>query len=188
MCLDIAIDAHPSQFADPQRPVENVNWRQCQELIARLNLLVDGGRFRLPTEAEWEYAGRAGTTTPYSFGIDAAGLAPQAWCQPNSGGKTHRVGTTRPNPWGLYDMYGNVWEWCEDQFTGQPYPWSTTDAVPDPCLRGDRGGSVYQIIRGGSFAFSARLCRSANRSGFDPWQGAPDVGLRLCRSVTAHKK
>jgi len=186
--LDITGKARPSKFIDPQRPVDSVSWRQCQEFIARLNLLVDGGGFRLPTEAEWEYAARSGTTAPYFFGNDASGLDAHAWYKPNGGGETHRVGITRPNPWGFHDMYGNVWEWCEDQFIGEPYPASTTGVIDDPCFRGSEGGNQYQVVRGGSFAFSARLCRSANRNGFDPWQWDSDTGLRLGRTVTPEEK
>ncbi len=80
-----------------------------------------------------------------------------AWHKFNSGGETHRVGTGYPNPWGLYDMYGNVWEWCEDQFIGEPYPVSTTGVIDDPCLRGNKGGNQYQVVRGG-LLFSALFC------------------------------
>ena len=181
--MDITCDARPSKFIDPQKPVDSVSWRQCKEFIARLNLLVDGPAFRLPTEAEWEYAARAGTNGAYFFGNDKAELGAYAWFKPNSGGETHAVGTMRPNPWGLYDMYGNVWEWCEDAFDNKPYHVSGTEAIADYCNRGNEGGTKHQVIRGGSFAFSAAFCRSASRSGFDPWQHDHDNGLRLARDV-----
>ncbi len=180
--LDISCNARPSKFVDPAGPVDSISWRECKEFIARLNLLVDGAGFRLPTEAEWEYAARAGTSTACCFGNESSALGGDAWYKPNSGGKTHPVGTMRPNPWGLYDMYGNVWEWCEDAYVG-PHSFPNTEIIEDYCNRGSEGGTRYQVIRGGSFDFSARLCRSASRSGFDPWQHAPDVGFRLARTV-----
>ncbi|MFA5866134.1 MAG: SUMF1/EgtB/PvdO family nonheme iron enzyme, partial [Phycisphaerae bacterium] len=187
--LDITDNSRPSSFVAPQRPVENVSWRQSKEFLARLNLLVDGGGFRLPTEAEWEYASRAGTSTAYFFENDAAaGLDTYAWYKSNGGEKTSRVGTRQPNLWGFYDMYGNVWEWCEDQFTGEPYSIQDGPALLDPCLRGDAGGNQYQVVRGGSFAFSARTCRSANRSGFDAWHFNHDIGLRLVKTIPAAGK
>ena len=186
--VDITGNPRPSSFIDPERPVENVSWRQSKEFLARLNLLVDGGGFRLPTEAEWEYASRAGTATAYFFGNDAAGLDTCAWYKSNGGEETHRIGTGQPNPWGFYDMYGNVWEWCEDQFTGEPYSVQEGPGLSDPCLRGDANGNQYQVVRGGSFAFSTHMCRSANRSGFDAWHYNHDIGLRLVRTTPAAGK
>ena len=179
---DVNCNPRPSKTADPQRPVDRVSWRQCKEFIARLNLLVAGGGFRLPTEAEWEYAARAGTTTAYFFGNDAAALGDYAWYKANSGGATHRVGSARPNPWGFYDLYGNVWELCEDKLV-EPYSFQGIEELSDYCFRGAEGGNNYQVVRGGSFAFSARLCRSASRSGFDAWDIIADVGLRLVRNA-----
>jgi len=179
---DLTNNPRPSRTNDPQRPVDSVSWRQCQEFIARLNLLVDGGGFRLPTEAEWEYAARAGSTTAYTFGDDADKLADYAWYKANSGGTTHPVGSKLANPWGFHDLYGNVWEFCEDKLV-EPYAFPGTGELSDYCFRGPPGGGNYQVIRGGSFAFSARLCRSASRSGFDAWDRIPDVGLRLARNI-----
>ena len=180
--VDITLDPRPSRFGGWERPVERVSWRQIKEFIARLNLLVEGGGFRLPTEAEWEYAARAGTNTAYFFGNKTAALDTNGWYQANSGGETHRVGTARPNPWGFRDMVGNVWELCEDEFTG-PYAFRGAETLDDYCARGNELGNAYQTIRGGSFAFSARLCRPASRSGFDAWQWSDDVGFRLARSM-----
>jgi formylglycine-generating enzyme required for sulfatase activity len=101
----------PSQFpGDPNRPVENVSWDDVQEFIRRLNAREGGVTYRLPTEAEWEYAARAGTTTRWSFGDEESQLSRYAWHGENADGQTHPVGQLRPNPWGLYDMHGNVWE------------------------------------------------------------------------------
>jgi formylglycine-generating enzyme required for sulfatase activity len=169
---------------DPNQPVQSVSWRRCKEFLARLNLLVDKGGFRLPTEAEWEYAARAGTSSAYFFGDDAALLRDYAWYADSRGGVCHRVGRLRPNPLGLYDIYGNVWEWCEDEFVGA-YPFRDGPPPADYCNLGSAGGNTYQTIRGGSFAFSGRFCRSASRSGFDAWQYATDIGIRLARTVEA---
>lgn len=113
---------NPSYFKEDQgtedRPVERVSWHDVQEFIRKLNEIYedDGIEFRLPTEAEWEYACRAGTTTAYCFGDDPERLDEYAWYSNNSGGRTHRVAQKKPNAWGLYDMHGNVWEWCQDEY------------------------------------------------------------------------
>jgi formylglycine-generating enzyme required for sulfatase activity len=101
---------------DPNRPVENVSWEDVQEFIRRLQVREGGAAYRLPTEAEWEYAARAGTTTRWGFGDDASQFGRYAWYEGNAGGQTHPVGQLQPNPWGLYDMHGNVWEWGQDWF------------------------------------------------------------------------
>ncbi len=179
--MDITCNVRPSKFIDPRKPVDSVSWRQCKEFIARLNLIVKDGGFRLPTEAEWEYAARAGTKTAYYCGNDAERLDDFAWYKINSDKTTHPVGTKKPNLWGLYDMYGNVWEWCEDKFTNEPYPFSGKEEIIDFCNRGSDGGNASQVIRGGSFAFSSSFCRSAARSGADPWHSNSDIGLRLVK-------
>ena len=119
-------------------------------------------QYRLPTEAEWEYACRAGTTTPFSFGDDAAKLGVYAWYRENSGGTTHPVGQKKPNAWGLYDMHGNVCEWCQD-WSGD-YP---AGEVSDPT--GPSSGS-YRLLRGGSWGNNPGYARSANRN-----RGTADV-------------
>jgi formylglycine-generating enzyme required for sulfatase activity len=114
---------NPSKFkeAGPDAPVETVSWNDCRAFLVKLNKVSldrKGITFRLPTEAEWEYACRAGTETAYYFGDDAAKLGGYAWYGENSGMKTHPVAQKKPNAWGLYDMHGNVWEWCEDRYGG----------------------------------------------------------------------
>ncbi|TRU02877.1 MAG: serine/threonine-protein kinase pkn1 [Microcystis sp. Msp_OC_L_20101000_S702] len=106
---------NPSRFSgNPQNPVETINWFDAQEFCEKLSQLT-GKNYRLPTEAEWEYACRAGTKTRFSFGDDKEQLGDYAWVDGNSNNTTHPVGEKRPNPWGIYDMHGNVWEWCADQ-------------------------------------------------------------------------
>jgi formylglycine-generating enzyme required for sulfatase activity len=143
------------------------------EFIRRLTAKGESAIYRLPTEAEWEYACRAGSTTAYSFGDDPRLLDEYGWSRANSGDQTHPVGQRKPNAWGLYDMHGNVWEWVQDWFerySPRPRP------VTDP--RGPSSGSA-RVIRGGSWDSGARSCRSAYR--FD---GAPSyrndyLGFRL---------
>jgi formylglycine-generating enzyme required for sulfatase activity len=100
---------NPSYFNGENRPVERVSWDDCQDFCQKLSELT-GKRYRLPSEAEWEYACRAGTTTRYFFGDDAALLGDYAWYLGNSDSRTHPVGLKKPNLWGLYDIHGNVWE------------------------------------------------------------------------------
>ncbi|BAG05403.1 bifunctional serine/threonine-protein kinase/formylglycine-generating enzyme family protein [Microcystis aeruginosa] len=148
---------NPSLFQNnPQNPVEKVSWNDAQAFCQKLSQIT-GKTYRLPTEAEWEYACRAGTTTRYYFGDDANQLGDYAWHNGNSQDKTHPVGQKRPNAWGLYDMSGNVWEWCEDNwhdnYIGAPKDgsaWLTND-------------NDYQILRGGSWYDDPYFCRSAYR-------------------------
>jgi formylglycine-generating enzyme required for sulfatase activity len=167
---------NPSRFKDdPRLPVENVSWNDVQEFIQKLNAKEGGTRYRLPTEAEWEYAARAGTTTAYSFGNDAGQLGEYAWYGANSGSKTHLVGQKKPNAWGLYDMHGNVWEWVEDWYG--PY---TAGAAVDPA--GPSSGS-YRVHRGGSWLYFARNCRSADRGNGAPGGRDGGLGFRLLRTA-----
>src|SRR5712692_4416191 len=155
---------NPSYFTgDPNRPVENVSWDDVQEFIRRLNGREGGTTYRLPTEAEWEYAARAGTMTQWSFGDDESQLGRYAWYGDNDAGETHPVGQLQPNPWGLYDMHGNVWEWVQDSY------WDyASDTAVDPA--GPSWGSSH-VYRGGSWDSTVYECRSAHR-------GAGALGVR----------
>jgi sulfatase modifying factor 1 len=161
----------PSYFKGEDRPVEEVSWDEAVEMTARLAGQIPGIYSRLPTEAEWEYACRAGTETRWSFGEDEAALEQHAWYDKNCDGQTHPVGLKRPNGWGLKDMHGGVWEWCQDWFG--PYP---GESVLNPT--GPENGS-NRVIRGGSWGYSARDCRSAYRSGYDPGGRGRNLGFRL---------
>ena len=161
----------PSYFKGDNLPVEQVSWNDVQDFIKKFNEKEGGNKYRLPSEAEWEYTARAGTTTRYSFGGDESMLGDYAWYSSNSGGKTHDVGQKKPNPWGLYDMHGNVWEWVQDNWHGD-YNRAPTDGSSV------EGGDV-RVFRGGGWDTGARGCRSAIRGVILP--GGNDIGFRLLR-------
>ena len=167
--------------ADPNLPVERVNWFEGMDYCGRLTRLAEtagwlpsGYAFRLPTEAEWEYCCRAGTTTPFSSGSDFsdARLGLFAWFNRNSDFGTKPVGTRQPNPWGLYDMHGNVWEWCLDRWDGSLLGSRLTNN-PAPAT-----GSL-RVARGGSWLYDAKACRCANRDDYSPANRCSDIGFRV---------
>jgi formylglycine-generating enzyme required for sulfatase activity len=168
---------------EPDRPVEQVEWDDAVAFCAALTereraagRIPAGTAYRLPTEAEWEYACRAGSDTRFWFGDDAGyeQLADFGWYNSNSNMRTQPVGQKQPNAWGLYDLHGNVWEWCQDWYG--PYPGGN---VVDP--QGPSTGS-YRVLRGGTFANIGAYCRSANR---DTPRGAPyDFGFRIVLAST----
>ncbi len=163
---------------DLNRPVEMVSWNDVQEFIQKLNAKEGGAKYRLPTEAEWEYACRADSTTAYSFGDDPNQLGEYAWYKDNSGRKTHPVGQLKPNAWGLYDMHGNVWEWVADHWYNN-YKNAPNDGrawIDDP-----RGAS--RVVRGGSWGDVALDCRAAFRGHDAPDRRDFGLGFRLARSV-----
>ncbi len=159
---------------DPESPVDSVTWEDCARFVERLNARAGGG-FRLPTEAEWECAARAGAGSAYSFGDDPAALSEYAWFESNADGSTRRVGEKAPNAWGLHDMQGNVWEWCQDWYG--PYP---EDRTMDPV--GPAAGQ-YRVLRGGSWTAEPRDCRVSRRFVYLEGYGRPkhDIGVRLVR-------
>jgi len=168
---------NPSKFKSygDNCPVENVSWDDVQAFIRRLNKRKGWIHYRLPTEAEWEYACRAGSETAYCFGNDAEQLSHYAWYEKNSAKHPHPVGQLKPNAWGLYDMHGNLWEWCADWYGA--YSNIAVNNPPGPSTGGDR------VLRGGSWSNIARLCRSANRFRNDPSVRNAGVGFRLVRSL-----
>ena len=163
---------NPSKEKGVRLPVMDVTWEDCQEFIKKLNKKTDGG-YRLPTEAEWEYACRAGTTTAYSFGDE---ITPQdANYRASDIGKPIEVCSYKPNAFGLYDMHGNVWEWCEDWYGDYP-----AGAVTDP--KGPATGE-YRVLRGGSFNSGVRKARSSRRVGYSPTNHLNYLGFRLARTI-----
>jgi formylglycine-generating enzyme required for sulfatase activity len=167
---------NPSYSKGEDLPVELVDWNQCVEFGKKLTermkgKIPEGYEFRLPTEAEREYACRARTTTSWSFGDEESAVKPYAWYDNNAGGKTQPVGQKLANPWGLYDMHGGVWEWVLD--------WNGTypgGRVTDP--KGPANGS-HRVIRGGAWSFSVRHCRSAYRGFGDQGNRWLNLGFRL---------
>jgi formylglycine-generating enzyme required for sulfatase activity len=166
---------NPSRFEDcgDDCPVEKVSWNDAQKFIEELNQMEDINKYRLPTEAEWEYACRAKTETAYSFGDEVDKLGEYAWYGDNSGGKTKPVGKKKPNAWGLYDMHGNVWEWVQDRYGDYP-----TGPIPDP--KGPDKGE-YRVLRGGSWSHFARILRSAYRGSNFPDDRSDGDGFRVAR-------
>lgn len=168
--------ANPSYFkGDDSLPVEQVSWDDAQEFINKLNEMNDGYKYRLPTEAEWEYACRAGTTGDYyAQDVDDIG-----WYADNSGKNTHRVGSKQANAFGLYDMSGNVWEWCRDWFV-----YGYEGAPTDGSARLLGGEMKSRVLRGGSWYRNATLLRSAYRSSYlTPDDRSYFVGFRLVAVV-----
>ena len=163
-------------------PVEQVSFKDVQEFIQRLNQKEGTNKYRLPTEAEWEYASRAGTEAAlangriseldcnYDVNLDAMG-----WYCGNADKKTHRVAQKKANRWGLYDMHGNVWEWCQDKKGNYP-----SGHVTDPK---DLSSGPYHVSRGGSYGGSAGSCRSANRNGESPDNQLSNLGFRLVKDL-----
>lgn len=149
-----------SRFKNPNRPVENVSWEDCRRFVDRCNVTL-GGIARMPTEAEWEYACRAGSGQPVAGN---GRLGDMAWYDGNSGNQTHEVGKNQPNDWGFFDMHGNVLEWCKDWF-----------ARPDGVAIDPEGPptGAFRVLRGGCWFYYARDCRSAYRLKRDP-------GIRNC--------
>jgi formylglycine-generating enzyme required for sulfatase activity len=169
---------NPSKFqGDLNRPVEQVSWEDVQGFIRLLNREEGGSAYRLPTEAEWEYACRAGSPTAYWFGDDANQLGKYAWYKANAEEETHPVGKKEPNVWGLYDMHGNVFEWVHDWYETTYYQRSPAQDPSGPSFGWDR------VDRGGSWNHNAWDCRSARRGRLTPGADAFDTGFRLARTA-----
>lgn len=160
----------PSYFNGDNLPVESVSWNDCQEFIFKLNSM-SGQNFRLPTEAEWEFAARGGNNSNHYQYSGSNKLGDVAWYDGNSGNKTHTVETKQPNELGIYDMSGNVYEWCSDWFGNY-----SSSSLTNPT--GPNSGSG-RVNRGGSWVNDAGLCRSSFRSGSTPGYSSRNLGLRL---------
>lgn len=164
--------SNPSHFKGADRPVENVSWNDVQEFLQRLNARNDGYRYRLPTEAEWEYAARAGSKSARYGELNAV-----AWYDDNSGKETHPEGQKQPNAWGLYDMLGNVWEWVQDWYSGSYYQQS-----PGTDPQGPSSGSS-RVLRGGSWDYIDWLVRASSRLYVEPGNRYNNFGFRCVREA-----
>jgi len=167
--------ANPSTFqgaaySPGNYPVENISWNQVQEFLTKINAMNDGFKYRLPTEAEWEYAARAGTTGP----IAGDSLDAVAWYDQKGGAHTHPVGTKAANAWGLFDMQGNVWQWVQDSYSDYK-----KNAVSDPLnTKGDK-----KVLRGGAWDLEAIEMRVSNRFAIPPILKNNSAGFRLVREA-----
>jgi len=193
------VGTNPSRWKGEENPVEQIRWKDAIEYCNARSRLEDlqpaydeqtwrcdfgANGYRLPTEAEWEYAARAGTTTAYSFGNDRTKLDGHAWFKENCTRGPHPVGQKEPNPWGLHDMYGNVWEWCHDFYQEDYYQQS-----PEKNPRGPESGDT-RVVRGGCWNSRPDMCRSSYRNYEDPAftdacfakEISGFVGLRCVRS------
>jgi formylglycine-generating enzyme required for sulfatase activity len=172
---------NPSHFKGEDLPVEEVSWDDCQAFLQRLNQFDDGLDLCLPTEAQWEYACRAGTETPFHFGtsittdqVNYNGRFPlEGSPKGKDRGKTVPVDALPGNAWGLQQMHGNVWEWCQDYLASY--------AVGDQVDPGGPGSGTIRVLRGGSWFNVGRDCRSANRYGNAPGYRIRSIGFRLAR-------
>jgi formylglycine-generating enzyme required for sulfatase activity len=173
---------NPSNFFKREKnPVETVSWNDaadfCRKVTDKVGRASSPARtFRLPTEAEWEYACRAGSTTRFCFGDSDSGLGDYAWYNGNSGNQTHPVGAKKPNAWGLYDMHGNVWEWCGDWYADKYDSGATKN--PQGASSGEYRGE-YRVLRGGTSGSYPFDCRSASRLGYDLSIATVSVGFRV---------
>ena len=183
--------SNPSRFEGDDLPVEKVSWDDAQKFIQKLNQKEGTDEYMLPSEAEWEYACRAGTTTRYSFGNDESKLKDYCWYSGYSTyeewdknkdqiykeGHTHPVGQKKPNSWGLYDMHGNVWEWCQDRWH------DNYNGAPGDGSAWEGGSSSDRVYRGGGWFSLAGDCRSADRYGCVPGSRYIDLGFRVLRKL-----
>ena len=164
---------NPSNYKGDNLPVETVSWDDCQEFICKLNIIT-GKKFRLPTEAEWEYAARGGKKSRGYLYSGSNNISDVAWCDSNSGSKTHAVGSKQANELGIYDMSGNVWEWCQDWYEKYSSSFQT-----DP-TGANRGSN--RVFRGGCWFFPAGFCCASYRANGTPAEGGKFLGLRLVLS------
>jgi formylglycine-generating enzyme required for sulfatase activity len=175
----------PSYFKGGKRPVENVSWIEVQAFFHKLNAFEKIGKnpctYRLPTEAEWEYVARAGTTSSYFFGDDESKLTEYAWFLENSGLETHDLGLKKPNPWGLYDIYGNVGEWVQDEFHID-YKGAPVDGRAWENLFSSMSVPV-RVRRGGGWNGNAGNCRSAERLFAAQDKKLNSLGFRVVREI-----
>lgn len=165
---------NPSRFKEDNMPVESVSWKEVQTFISELNKQT-GQNYRLPTEAEWEFAARGGNLSKNFKYSGSDYINNVAWYYDNSYNRTHQVGLLKPNELGIYDMTGNVWEWCSDIYSSSYYSKSPTK---NP--HGTTIGSLH-VLRGGSWSYNANNCRISNRGSYNAADGSINGGFRLVK-------
>ena len=170
---EAVMGSNPSNWKGDRLPVEQVSWNDCQEFITKLNQLT-GETFRLPTEAEWEFAARGGNKSMHYQYSGSNTLDDVAWYAGNSDSKTHAVASKQANELGIYDMSGNVWEWCQDYWGSYGSSAQTNPAGP--------ASGTHRVLRGGGYFNDASRCRSADRSNLTPGGRSDYRGLRLVLS------
>lgn len=166
----------PFYFKGDDLPAEKISWTNANKFVEELNRMEGTDKYRLPTEAEWEYAARAGTSTAYFFGDDTVELKNYAWYDENSEDRIRAVGLKEPNPWGLYDIYGNVAEWVQDEYH------SSYNNAPSDSSEWT-GGVDRRVFRGGSWASDDVNCRSADRDEISPGSRKEEIGFRVVMEV-----
>lgn len=173
----------PSFYKGDKLPVEQITWKDAEAFILALNQREKVSKYRLPTEAEWEYACRAKTTTEFSFSNDATTLDrygwsdEYGWCAINSNETTHPAGQKKPNAWGLYDMHGNVWEWTQDTWH------SGYEGAPQDGSAWEDGNTTLRVGRGGSWMDGPNICQSAFRGELEADTGVSVLGFRVVMDV-----
>lgn len=167
--------SNPSENKGDDLPVENITWEEAKAFAHKLSQKT-GKHYRLPTEAEWEYAARGGNSSVFHFGDNPAALAEHAWFRENAGGKSHQTGSKKANPFGLYDMLGNVWERVEDC-------WHIDyEEAPSDGSAWDSEDCAFRVVRGGSWVNHPQFLRSAFRFRYAPGSRYEFVGVRIVRS------
>jgi len=167
----------PSFFKGDDLPVEQVSWNDVQEFIKKLNEREGAEKYRLPSEAEWEYAARGGNATRYTFEDDEFELDEYGWYHENSNYETHPIGQKKPNSWGLYDMHGNVWEWVQDEWH------DSYEGAPTDGSAWEDGSGASRVIRDGCWFNGPGYWRSALRFYLDPCARNVDLGFRLLKEL-----
>lgn len=170
----------PSSFEGDDLPIMMVSWNEVKEFLAKINEIEGVDKYRLPTEAEWEYVARAGTNTIYSFGDDPKAIGDHAWYNENSNDMIHPVGQKNPNPWGLYDMHGNVEEWVQDEWH-KNYEGAPVDG--NEWKKGDDEIRIIRVFRGGSWNSGAEKCRLAGRDGTSEGTPFNYLGFRIVKDL-----
>jgi formylglycine-generating enzyme required for sulfatase activity len=168
---------NPSRFKGKDLPVEGVSWDSVKAFVEKLNAMYPGREYRLPSEAEWEYACRANSTTRFCDGNKNSDLDRVGWFDGNSGKETHPCSAKSPNAWGVYDMHGNVWEWCEDRYS-EDY-----ENAPEDGSALVEGSDERRVVRGGASTSSDEECRGTSRRGMNHLYRSGLIGFRLVFSL-----